>query len=338
MKTEKIAPHHIPKIIQSFKNTRILVVGDCMLDEYMWGDVNRISPEAPVPVVSVEETTVRLGGAANVAQNLDRLGITPVLVSVIGQDVTGQNVSALLSRNNCTDAFLCKSSTRPTTIKTRIMARQQQVVRADRERTTDLDDNELKDISAKFAQAIQDVKGVIISDYAKGVICPRFLKSIIAACRERDIFVAVDPKERHFDLYANVSVITPNLKETYTALGLPPERRPSDSAIKAMGWQLLDKLDLAYVLMTLSERGMGLFEKEQRKFTHLSTVAQEVYDVTGAGDTVISVFSAAMICGATPFEAAYMANHAAGITVAEIGTASVDAETLLQACLQEHGR
>ncbi len=334
MGTVTISKDKLRAITAKFADTKIMVVGDIMLDEYMWGDVNRISPEAPVPVVAVEEITHRLGGASNVIQNLSRLGITPVLVSVIGDDTNGAQLQAMLSENNCVNDYLCVSKTRPTSIKTRIMARQQQVVRADRESCDDLTEGELCDITGAFEKAVNEVQGVIISDYGKGVICPAFLETVIKTCREKGLFVAVDPKERHFDLYKGVTVITPNLREAYTALGIPLVKRPTDSEIKELGFQLVEKLDLSFLLLTLSERGMALFEKEGSRFTHLSTVARKVFDVTGAGDTVISAYSAAAVCGATPFEAAFIANHAAGITVAELGTASVETDALIRACLE----
>ncbi len=334
MGTDSIAEAKLRSITDRFADTRIMVVGDIMLDEYMWGDITRISPEAPVPVVAVDEITHRLGGASNVVQNLSSLGITPVLVSVIGEDANGKQLRAMLAENNCVNDSLCLSKSRPTSVKTRIVARQQQVVRADRESCDDLNENELRDVTDAFKKAVGNVQGVIISDYGKGVVCPAFLETVIKTCRKKGLFVAVDPKERHFDLYKGVTVITPNLHEAYTALGIPLVKRPTDDEIKEMGFQLVDKLDLSFLLLTLSERGMALFEGETSRFTHLPTVARKVFDVTGAGDTVISAYTAAAVCGATPFEAAFIANHAAGITVAELGTASVEVEPLIRTCLE----
>ena len=159
-----------------------------------------------------------------------------------------------------------------------------------------------------------------------------FLENIITACNEKSLFISVDPKERHFELYKGVTVITPNLREAHTALGIPYNKNIPDEQIEMIGWQIIEKYKLSYLLLTLSERGMALLENEDKRFTHLSTVAKRVYDVTGAGDTVISIFSAAIICGASPREAAFIANHAAWLTVSEIGTASVDVESLLKAC------
>jgi D-beta-D-heptose 7-phosphate kinase/D-beta-D-heptose 1-phosphate adenosyltransferase len=327
-----ISSDRIKEITEKFKKARIMVVGDIMIDEYMWGEVNRISPEAPVPVVEVEEVTYRLGGAANVVQNLCKIGIEPVLVSVIGNDQNGEKLCSMLTDINCSKEHLYKSKDRPTTIKTRIMAKHQQVVRADHESCINLSEGEMKSLLEIFETAVSEVQGVIVSDYGKGVICPEFLKDIITLCNDKSLYIAIDPKERHFNLYNNVTVITPNLREAHTALGLPYSGRTSDAEVKELGWKLLDTFKLSYLLLTLSERGMALFEKKGKHFTHLPTVAKKVYDVTGAGDTVISLFSAAIACGATPVEAAFIANHGAGLTVAELGTSSVDTQMLLKAC------
>jgi D-beta-D-heptose 7-phosphate kinase/D-beta-D-heptose 1-phosphate adenosyltransferase len=221
-------------------------------------------------------------------------------------------------------------------VKTRIIARNQQVVRADREERRALDENELAQALSMVTRILPEVQGVIISDYGKGVVCKPLIKKVVAACGKHGLFVSVDPKVDHFELYSNVSVITPNLLEAHTALNIP-YHQCTDEQIEQLGWKLLDKLGLACLLVTLGERGMGLFERKGRRFTHLPTVARKVYDVTGAGDTVISVFSAASVCGAAPLEAAWLSNHAAGLTVAELGTASVRADKLLSASLRGEG-
>ncbi len=324
-------PERIKQIVKKFNDTSIIVVGDIMLDEYLWGDVRRISPEAPVPVVHVESVSRRLGGAANVVQNLQKLGIKPLLVSVCGQDENGKNLISILEEQQCCASGVYCSGYRPTTIKTRIVARNQQVVRADRELVADLDEKEREYIWSRFEEFFNDSQGVIISDYGKGVVSQPVINNILEKCITNQRFVAIDPKDRHFDLYKKVSIMTPNLKEAHVMAGLT-YRNCSDEEIEQLGWKLLDHLELPYLLITLSERGMALFEKEGRLFTHLPTVARKVFDVTGAGDTVISVFSAAFTCGASPLEAAFLANHAAGLTVAELGTASVDAQTILADC------
>lgn len=331
MQNPSFVPERLRNIVEGFKKSTIVVVGDVMLDEYMWGDVRRISPEAPVPVVEIEQITRRLGGAANVVQNLQKLGIKPLLVSICGKDDNGINLKKMLAEIGCTSEGMIESNDRPTTIKTRVMARNQQIVRADRELISDLSETELETVSAIFDKFLSSANGIIISDYGKGVISQPFVGQIIEKCTKNGKFIAIDPKDRHFDLYKGVTVITPNLKEAHAMAGVP-YRHCSDEEVKNLGWRILDNLSLPYLLVTLSERGMALFEKNGRTFTHLPTVARKVFDVTGAGDTVISVFSAAFTSGATPIEAAYLANHAAGLTVAELGTASVDPETLLEDC------
>ncbi len=326
-----VSRERVRSIVEAYPRCRIMVIGDIMLDEYMWGDVRRISPEAPVPVVEIESVTHRLGGAANVVQNLAGLGMKPRLVSLRGNESTGERLNEMLVEASCITDGIVVSETRPTTTKTRIMAKQQQVCRADREITGAPGDDDLENLLTSFDRAVTEVDGVLVSDYGKGVLCRSLLKHVTQECRERGIFVAVDPKEQHFDLYNGVDVITPNLKETHAALGLPQARR-SNEEIRELGSQLLNRLSMKMLLVTLSERGMALFQREGNTFDHLPTVARAVYDVTGAGDTVISVFTASMLSGATPLEAAYIANHAAGMTVAQIGTSSVDPESLIDSC------
>jgi D-beta-D-heptose 7-phosphate kinase/D-beta-D-heptose 1-phosphate adenosyltransferase len=330
VRTHSIASGRIIKIIDGFNKSSIMVVGDCMLDKYIWGDVRRISPEAPVPVVQAESQTCRLGGAANVVQNLSALGVTPHLVSLCGDDSDGRELRDMLKKVGCRVEGLY-SSARPTTVKTRILARHQQIVRVDKEVTSDLLKDERERLWKSVLEILPQVKGVIISDYAKGVISQPFIGALIKKCKARGMFVAIDPKERHFNLYKGVSIITPNLKEAHTALGIPFSHC-SDEEIKIIGWNIVKKYNLPYLLITLSERGMALFDREKSVFRHLPTVAQKVFDVTGAGDTVISVYSSSITSGALPYEAAYLANYAAGLTVAELGTACVDPQSLLEAC------
>ncbi|HLV32375.1 MAG TPA: D-glycero-beta-D-manno-heptose-7-phosphate kinase [Chitinispirillaceae bacterium] len=331
MKDLKFSSQRLKEIIDSFKKTSIIVVGDVMLDEYFWGDVSRISPEAPVPVLEVQSISRRLGGAANVVQNLAKIGIQPDLLSVCGKDENGVHLKSMLDKIGCNPDSILISEKRPTTIKTRIVARNQQIVRADRELAEDLDIQESEYLWNSFNDSFEKSSGVIISDYGKGVISQPLLGKIIEKCTSLKKFISVDPKERHFELYKGVSVMTPNLKEAHTMLGVP-YRNCSDTEVRDLGWRIVEKLELSYLLITLSERGMALFDRSDRSFIHLPTTAQKVFDVTGAGDTVISLFSAAYSSGASPLEAAILANHAAGITVAEPGTVSVDPQTLLENC------
>jgi rfaE bifunctional protein kinase chain/domain len=324
----------LKRIVNDFSHSSIMVVGDSMLDEYVWGDVARISPEAPVPVVHIQSRSSRLGGAANVVQNLKSLGVTPYLVSLCGNDDTGNHLRKKLEQSGCKSDGLIASPHRSTTIKTRIMARHQQIVRVDSETVTDLTKEEAGALWDIVSSLIPRVKGVIISDYSKGVVSTPFIARILAACKKRSLFVAIDPKERHFDLYKGVSVITPNLKEAHAVLGAP-NAQVNDREIEILGWKIVKKLDLPSLLITLSERGMALFERDSRTFSHLPTVARNVFDVTGAGDTVISVYASAITSGAKPIEAAYLSNHAAGIIVGELGTACVTPASLLAACSEK---
>jgi rfaE bifunctional protein kinase chain/domain len=326
-----VSTKQLKKIITGFSRSSIMVVGDSMLDEYIWGDARRISPEAPVPVINVESRSYRLGGAANVVSNLTSLGVETHLVSLCGSDTMGAVLKERLNRAGCPSDGFVSSRGRTTTVKTRIMARHQQIARVDTETVMDLTKEETSLLWKRFCERLPMVGGIIISDYAKGVISPSLVKKILSACKQRRIFVAIDPKERHFDLYRGVSVMTPNLKEAHAALSIP-YGPCSDDEVQKLGWAIVKKLGLPSLLITLSDRGLALFERGLRRFTHLPTVAQNVFDVTGAGDTVISVYSAAITSGATPVEAAYLANHAAGLTVAQLGTASVTPEALRKAC------
>jgi D-glycero-beta-D-manno-heptose-7-phosphate kinase len=331
MPTLHVSQKRLKQLANGFSHSSIMVVGDSMLDEYVWGDVSRISPEAPVPVVHVQSRSSRLGGAANVVQNLKSLGVTPYLVSLCGNDNTGNLLREKLEQSGCTSDGLVASRHRSTTIKTRIMARHQQIVRVDSETVSDLTNEESGAMWETVSSRLPKVEGVIISDYSKGVVSKPFIARILSACKKRALFVAIDPKERHFDLYKGVSVITPNLKEAHAALGLP-NAHVNDREIEALGWKIVKKFTLPYLLITLSERGLALFERDSHSFSHLPTVARNVFDVTGAGDTVISVYAAAITSGAQPIEAAYLSNHAAGIIVGELGTACVTPQSLLAAC------
>lgn len=325
---QHLSKTRIQEIISAFNQTSIMVIGDIMLDEYLVGDVHRISPEAPVPVLSVNTKTYRLGGAANVINNLRSIGIKTHLISLCGEDEAGFILRNKILETGCTVSGLMSFDDRVTTLKTRVMASQQQIVRVDREDVRALTYIEIESLWNAFITELPDVHGVIISDYAKGVISPSLIKRMLTACYKAKKFVALDPKDENFHLYTKVNLLTPNLKEAHAALSLPYSYC-TDGEIEKLGWEIIKKYDLPTLLITLSERGMALFERENKTFYSLPTVAQKVFDVTGAGDTVISTYTAAIIGGATPFEAACLSNHAAGLTVAKIGTASVTQEELL---------
>jgi D-beta-D-heptose 7-phosphate kinase/D-beta-D-heptose 1-phosphate adenosyltransferase len=312
------------KIISRFKDKNILVIGDIILDHYIWGKVNRISPEAPVPVVEVTRESFLLGGAANVAYNIVSLGGRASVIGMNGQDIAGEALMNILRQKgvNCDGIF---TENRPTTVKTRVIAHNQQVVRFDREDKKYVDGKILKGILGYINSVLLQYDALIISDYQKGMISRELIEDIVKKTRPKKMFVAVDPKVGHFDFYKGVSLITPNVMEA--SIGSKIEIRDDKTLLRA-GKSLMKKLSCEAVLITRGEQGMSLFEK--RKVTHIPTVARKVYDVTGAGDTVISAFTLAYASGADMEEAAVLANHAAGIVVGEVGTAVATPDQLLE--------
>jgi rfaE bifunctional protein kinase chain/domain len=321
-----IEQSRIESIFSGLGKNSIIVLGDVMMDRYLWGEVNRISPEAPVPVVEVREETLLLGGAANVAMNIRKLGDQPYLIGVIGNDLKSETFNILLGDNGIRPDSIIIDTNRLTTVKTRIIANNQQVVRADHESNHEIGPEIEKQIFAMIKVRIKDAKGLIISDYGKGVITKSLLKKVISLCREKGVFVAVDPKDINFKSYKQVSVITPNHHEAGFAYG---KRIRNVDDLKEVGWGLLRILDADSMLITRGAEGMALFERGE-KLTFLPAVAQKVYDVTGAGDTVISTFVSAVAAGANLPEAAFIANQAAGMVVAELGTAQAEKDTLLK--------
>ena len=323
---KRISAQRLEGIFRNLGGQRILILGDLMLDEYMWGNVSRISPEAPVPVVEIMNESLKLGGAANVALNVKSLGEVPILVGVVGKDRNGERLKDTLAHSGIQTEGIFADGTRQTTTKTRIIAHNQQVVRADREKTEELS----ADLTSKLVNFIkikvkeEDISAFLISDYGKGVINLNLLNEVISLAKENNLFISVDPKETHFMNYKRVSLITPNHAEAGFAYG---KRIKDETSLEEVGWGLLKKLEAEALLITRGEKGMSLFENDQR-LTHFPTVAREVYDVTGAGDTVISSFTCAFAAGASLKEAALISNHAAGIVVGEVGTAQVTREEL----------
>lgn len=317
----------LAKIIDRFPRTRVLVVGDVVMDHYVWGSVSRISPEAPVPVVNVTRETVLLGGAANVVNNIRSLGGEVGICGVIGHDDAGKQLQHLLhDQEIMTDGLIVEPS-RPTTIKTRVIAHHQQVVRFDRETKEGISRETHRRIFDHVAeQAGKGLDAIVISDYCKGVVTQGLVRDIVRLARKRGIIVSVDPKVSHFGIYRGVTVLTPNTKEA--SLGSRIDIEDQDSLLRA-GKSLLKRLSCTAVLITRGEHGMSLFEKGGR-ITHIPTVAREVFDVTGAGDTVISTLTLAMAAGAKISDAAKLSNYAAGIVVGVVGTATVSPEQLKQ--------
>ncbi len=325
MSETRFDPDRLRRTVEAIAGRRLVVLGDCMIDRYLWGRVERISPEAPVPVVEVERETMALGGAANVAVNLRALGAEAVLVGATGDDADGARLADACAARGVDPSGLARDPGRPTTVKTRIIAHSQQVVRADRERRHDVSGAALEQIRAVLEREIARADGLIVSDYGKGVITAATLDVALAAARRRSVAVSVDPKESHIEAYRGVSILTPNQHEA----GYVQGRRVVDEAsLMEVGWGLQQRLDAEALLVTRGADGMSLFERGGA-YTHLPTVAREVFDVTGAGDTVVSVVAAALAAGADFAAACLLANHAAGVVIREVGTATCSPQALL---------
>ena len=318
------------RVLTRMEGVAVLVLGDVMLDRYLWGDTRRISPEAPVPVIDAREETLRLGGAANVARNVRSLGGRPRLVGVVGEDPSGRELRRLIGAGGIGADLLVSDPTRPTTTKTRVIARHQQVVRIDQEDPREIDLPVAERILASVLRLLPDVAAVVISDYGKGVLAGTVLGRILEEARRRELPVCVDPKETQFYNYRGATVLTPNAAEAGVAFG----RRILDTAtLHEAGRYLRERLEAQSLLITQGEGGMTLFEESRE--THYEAVATEVFDVTGAGDTVVSAFAMAVAAGADLREAARISNHAAGIVVREVGTASATPEEIVRS-FREH--
>lgn len=318
---EEVSLERIKNLVSQFAGRKILVLGDLMLDKYIWGKVSRISPEAPVPVVEVTRESLCLGGAGNVTHNLHTLGASPVLVSLIGQDQAGEWIL-----NNVPDyRGIVIDAQRSTIVKTRIIAHHQQVVRVDFE--------EKKPITPEIAEKIlhflqkEPFEGLLISDYNKGLLTPELMKKVLALCEEKHLPVFVDPKVDNFFLFSPVTLITPNHHEAEKIVHHPCQ---NDQQIETAGQEILDRIKTRYLIIKRGEKGMTVFEKGVKPI-HIPTRAREVYDVTGAGDTVIAVASLALLAGASIHEAAFIANLAAGLVVGKIGTAAVTCQEIIEA-------
>ena len=319
-----LSPERIAEITDRMGNARVLILGDIMLDEYLLGSVSRISPEAPVPVVEITSEKLLVGGAANVAANISALGDEPILLGTVGEDEAALKLGYLLSEKGISGEFMVPDKSRRTTIKTRIIAHSQQVVRADREDRQELDPATERLIHDRFMSVVDNINAVIISDYGKGVVTKSLLELVIDECLKRRIFIGVDPKETHFFSYKKVSVITPNHHEAGFAYGC---RIVTEKDLLEVGEGLLERLEAESILITRGPAGMSLFRKGQEP-THIPTFARQVYDVTGAGDTVVASFVSAFCAGADLAEAAVVANSGAGYIVGEVGTSTVTVQQL----------
>jgi D-beta-D-heptose 7-phosphate kinase/D-beta-D-heptose 1-phosphate adenosyltransferase len=311
-------------LLDASASQRIAIVGDAMLDVYLRGDVERISPEAPVPVVRVRERKDALGGAANVAQNVAALGARCELVASLGRDVAGDRLRGMLEEIGIGSRSLVSVS-RPTTTKTRVLARAQQVVRFDEEDDGDLTGADVQAVMDALAVAIDEADALVLEDYNKGVLVPQVIHAAVSRARARGIPIVVDPKYRNFFAYRGATVFKPNRRELESALGAAVDL-DHPSALPAT----LERLGVDHLLLTLGEHGMALLAADG-EVSRVPTTAREVYDVVGAGDTVTAYLAAMLAAGATAREAAVIANFAAGVEVAKLGAATVTPTELLEA-------
>ena len=322
------------RALDRFSKAKIAVLGDIIMDEFIWGDVSRISPEAPVPVLEVERETRLLGGAANVVRNMAALGADAILCGVVGDDGMGTEILSFLAQMGLPSHGVAVEIGRPTSIKTRVVARNQQVVRYDRESTAAIRAESVQKILDFAAAAFAGIDAVVISDYGKGVISAPLIKGLRSMIDTRSInpemILTVDPKTGNFEYYTGVDVITPNHHEAGQFCGF---KIVDDESLKKAGRQMLNALNCRSVLITQGKDGMTLFE-QNGEITHIPTVAKKVFDVTGAGDTVISAISLGLAVGMDLKTAAYVANIAAGIVVGEVGTSAATAEAVKEAVLK----
>ncbi len=312
------------ELLEHARKCHVLVIGDAMLDVYLQGDVERISPEAPVPVVRVREQRAALGGAANVAQNVVAAGAQATLVATVGRDAAGAALREMLVRLGCADEALIPVD-RPTTRKTRLVARSQQVVRFDEEDDSELDPLVIEEVLTRTQAAMERADAVVLEDYNKGLLTARVISAAIEKAKGRKLPIAVDPKYRNFFAYKGATIFKPNRRELESALGAAMDLDHEPSLPQAF-----EKLGVEHLLLTLGERGMQLLSAagESRR---IPTTAREVYDVVGAGDTVTAYLAVMLAAKATAYEAAVVANYAAGVEVAKLGAATVTPEEVLDA-------
>jgi rfaE bifunctional protein kinase chain/domain len=314
----------IDEIIGRIKGKKVLVVGDLMIDEYLWGAVTRVSPEAPVPIVGVTGETLRLGGAANVAHNIISLGGRVELCGILGNDQMGRWLRSDLKNKEIGTRGIITVAKRPTTVKTRVIAHSQQVVRVDRE-VSDMMEKADEEVILRSVESFLEGCGcVVVSDYNKGVITPTLMRDLIPIVKDRGIPVAVDPKINHFATYRGVTVLTPNLLEAAAGSGMVID---SLDALVEAGRRIMEKLECQNLVITRGDQGMTVFEGSE-KVVHIPALNRHTYDVTGAGDTVVSVLALCLAGGLSVEDGAFIANIAAGLVVGEVGTVPVTSDKL----------
>lgn len=319
------------EILARARAKRILVIGDLMLDEFVWGKVGRISPEAPVPVVEVTDESCYPGGAANVARNLCEFVARTSVIGIFGQDRGGERLRELLGERGIDASGALAAPDFRTIVKTRIIARQQQVVRVDREEIRPPSAAQVAQVLEAVQAQLPEVDAIILEDYGKGFLAPELVERVCALAREAGKIVTVDPNPRHLIDWRNVTAVKPNRAEAFLAAAVPlgdcSDSPLRDEELQRVGTTLLEKWDTQHLLITLGEQGMMLFERGEAP-RHIPTRARQVFDVSGAGDTAIALFTLALACGASAVEAAEIANHASAVVVGKLGTATVSPEEL----------
>ena len=323
-----MTPEAVERIFQTFKNKKIAVIGDVMIDKYIFGHVSRISPEYPVPVVDVTCESSRLGGAANVAVNIHALGAETLLIGVTGDDAERRNLDSLMREHGLDPAMLVADSSRPTTCKTRILSQNHHITRVDYESRKPVDKELETRLLAIFSEIADSVDAMVLEDYNKGVLTPTLIASVITICRERSVPVLVDPKLKGFFSYGGCTVFKPNLSELAASLGIPVAN--ADSEVEEACLLLREKLDVESLVVTRSEKGMTVYDGS---FTHIPALSLDVADVSGAGDTVIGTLALGLASGLDLVTSTRIANLAANTVCQEVGAVPVRPEKLLNACL-----
>ncbi len=325
----KISRSRLQESFAKLPTLKVLVIGDLILDEYLFGNVERISPEAPVPVVWVRSEKHALGGSGNVIQNLASIQVNSIVMGRVGKDKAYSTLKQLLSEQKVSDSDfeLIESETLPTILKTRIIASHQQICRVDKEEILPLTENEENLVIEKLKEKIAKCSAVIISDYDKGYLTERVITECIRIARQQEVIVTVDPQVSHFFQYKYIDIMTPNHHEAGKALGkkLSSEKEIEDACI-----ELCKRLEPKAMMITRGEKGMSVYDVSEKKFHHIPTVAREVFDVTGAGDTVISIYTAFLAAGMSILEASLVANASAGVVVGKLGTATVSIKEIEQ--------
>ena len=327
------------KLFNSFNEKKIMIVGDMMLDIYMKGKVERISPEAPVPIVSVTESFSRLGGAANVAQNLKALGTEPILCAVTGNDDKSNELISLMLEHNMNTSGIVKSNERITTTKVRIIGNNAQMLRVDTEDTFDLTENERNLLMSRIKEIInnENIDGIILQDYNKGVLTETLIKEVIAIANERNIPIGVDPKKKNFLAYQNATFFKPNLKELKEGIGIASKDDSIDEILKSVD-ALHDKLNCRYIMTTLSERGVLIKDYKTDTYHHIPAHLRKIADVSGAGDTVLSVAMLCLVCNQNAYNIAALSNLAGGLVCEEVGAVPINKEYLLKESIKIHNK